>query len=122
MKLDRIYGEYLPEYCNYFGRPLILKNSMYGMNNSGKIFAYDLTNRRIDVSGFKQSQFQISIYYKYAPDGSKIVVLIYADDCVFWYTSEELGGCFVDTLGKRFHANFLGYAHWFMPISISQLK
>ena len=29
---------------------------------------------------------------------------------------------FVDTLGKRFHVNFLGYAHWFMSIRISQMK
>ena len=28
---------------------------------------------------------------------------------------------FVDTLGKRFHVNFLGYAHWFMSIRISQM-
>ena len=28
----------------------------------------------------------------------------------------------VDTLGKRFHVNFLGFAHWFMSIRISQLK
>ena len=25
-------------------------------------------------------------------------------------------------LGKIFHVNFLGYAHWFMSIKISQLK
>ena len=29
---------------------------------------------------------------------------------------------FFDTLGKRFHVNFLGLAHWFMSIRISQLK
>ena len=28
----------------------------------------------------------------------------------------------MDTLGKRFHVSFLGYAHWFMSISISQIK
>ena len=28
----------------------------------------------------------------------------------------------MDTLGNRFHVNFLGYAHWFMSIMISQLK
>ena len=44
VKLDSRYGEYFPEYANYFGRPLRLKKSMYGMNNSGKIFADDLTN------------------------------------------------------------------------------
>ena len=63
----------------------------------------------------------MSIYYKYAPDGSKIVVLSYVDDCVYWYTNENLGNWFVDTLGKRFHLNFLVYAHWFVSIRISQL-
>ena len=28
----------------------------------------------------------------------------------------------MDTLGKRFHVNFLGISHWFMSIRISQLK
>ena len=64
----------------------------------------------------------MSIYYKYAPDGSKIVVLSYVDDCVYWYTNEDLGKWFVDTLRKRFHVNFLGFSHWFMSIRISQLK
>ena len=48
-------------------------------------------------------------YYKYAPDGSKLVVLYSVDDCVYWYTYKELGDLFVDTLGKRLHVNFLGY-------------
>ena len=64
----------------------------------------------------------MSIYYKYAPDGSKIVVLSYVDDCVYLYTNEYLGKLFVDTLGKILHVKFLGYAHWFMSIRISQLK
>ena len=64
----------------------------------------------------------MSIYYKYALDGSKIVVLSYVDYCVYWYTNEDLGKCFVDTLGKRLHVNFLRYEHWFMSIRISQLK
>ena len=64
----------------------------------------------------------MSIYYNYAPDGSKIVVFSYVGDCVYWYTNEDLGKWFVDTLVKIFHANFLGYAHWFISIRISQLK
>ena len=64
----------------------------------------------------------MSIYYKYAPDGSKIVVLYYVDYCVYWYTNEDPGKCFIDTLGKIFHVNFLGYANWFMSIRIYQLK
>ena len=62
------------------------------------------------------------IYYTYAPDGSKIIVLSYVDDCVYWYTNEDLVKWFVDTLGKRSHVKFLGFAHWFMSIIISQLN
>ena len=64
----------------------------------------------------------MSIYYKYATDGSKIIVLSYVDDFFYWYTNEYIGKWFVETLGKRFDVNFLGYAHWFMSIRISQLK
>ena len=64
----------------------------------------------------------MSIYYKYAPDGTNCFVLSYVDDCVYWYTSEALGKWLVDTLGNRFYVNFLGYAHWFMSIRIYQMK
>ena len=64
----------------------------------------------------------MSIYYKYAPDGLNCFVLYYIDDCVYWYTNDDLGKLFVDTLGKRFHVNFLEYAHWFMSIRISQMR
>ena len=33
----------------------------------------------------------MSIYYKFAPDGSKIDVLSYVDDFAYWYTNEYLG-------------------------------
>ena len=48
---------------------------MYGMTNSGKLFADDLTKWLIK-EGFIQSKCQMYIYYKYAPDGSKIVVYL----------------------------------------------
>ena len=95
---------------------------MYGMTNSGKVFANELTDWSIDEAGFNHSKCQISVYYNYAPDCSKLVVLSYVYDCVCWYKYEELGKWFVNTLGKIFHVNFLGYAHWFMSIGISQLR
>ena len=115
------YADYFPEYAQYFGRALILLKSMYGMTNSGKLFADKLTEWLIEA-GYIQSQCCMSIYYKYAPDGYKIFVLSYVDDCVYWYANEDIGKWFVDTLGKRFHVNFLGYEHWFMSVIISQLK
>ena len=76
------------------------------MTNPGKFFADELIEWLLE-SGFIQSQFQMSIYYKYAPYGSKVVVLSYVYDCVYWYTNEDIRKWFVDNLGKRFHVNFL---------------
>ena len=121
VKLDIRYTEYFPEYAKYFGRTLRLLKSMYGMANSGKLFSNKLTEWLLEA-GFIQSQCQMSIYYKYAPDGLNCFVLYYTDDCVYWYTNEDLGKLFVDTLGKRFHVNFLEYAHWFMAIRIYQMR
>ena len=108
VKLDMRYTYYFPEYAKYFGRDLILLKSVYGMTNSGKLFAGELTEWLLEA-GFIQSQCQMSIYYKYAPDGSKIVVLSYFDDCVYCYTNEDIGKLFVDTLEKILHVNLLGY-------------
>ena len=82
VKLDIWYTDYFPEYSKYFGRALILLKSMYGMTNSGKLFSGELIECLLE-SVFIQSQFHMSIYYKYAPDGSKIVVLSYVDYCVY---------------------------------------
>ena len=49
-------------------------------------------------------------------------VLYYVDNCVYWYTNEDIGKWFVDTLGQRSHVNLLGYANWFSSIRISQMK
>ena len=89
VKLDIRYTEYIPEYAKYFGRALRLLKSMYDMTNSGKLYADEITEWLL-YAGFIQSQCQMSIYYKYAPDGSNIVVLSYVDDCVYWYINEDL--------------------------------
>ena len=59
-----------------------LLNYVYGMTKYGKLFYDELTEWLLEA-GFIQSQFQISIYYKYALDGTKVVVLYYVDDCVY---------------------------------------
>ena len=69
------YADYFPEYIQYFGRALKLLKSMYGMTNSGKLFTDELTEWLIK-EGYVQSQCQMSIYYKYTPDGYKIVLYI----------------------------------------------
>ena len=76
------------------------------MTTFKKLCSGELTEWLLEA-GFIQSQCQMFIYYKYAPYGTKIVVLPYVDDFIYWYTYEALGKWFVDTLGKIFHVNFL---------------
>ena len=64
----------------------------------------------------------MSKYYKYALYEFKLVVLYYVDDCVYWYTSEELVKLFVDTLGKRLYLNFLLYAHFLFMLVYHNLR
>ena len=64
----------------------------------------------------------MSIYYKYALDGTKTVVLYYVDYYLYCYTYEAIGKWFVDALGKRFHVKFLVYANWFISIKNYQMK
>ena len=45
---------------------------MYGMTNSEKLFDDELTEWLIEA-GFIQYQCQMSIYYKYAPDGKTLL-------------------------------------------------
>ena len=59
---------------------------MYGMTNSGKLFYDELTYWLLEAD-LIQYQCQMSIYYKYAPDETKTIVLSYFDNCVYWYTS-----------------------------------
>ena len=44
VKLDMRYADYFPEYAQYFGRALKLLKSVYGMTNSGKLFADEMTD------------------------------------------------------------------------------
>ena len=64
----------------------------------------------------------MSIYYKYAPDGSKRLSYLMLIIVSIGIQMNILESGIVDTLGKRFRVNFLGYAHWFMSIRISQMK
>ena len=62
---------------------------MYGMTKSGKLLADELIEWLLKA-GLIQSQCQMSIYYKYAPYGTKCFVLYYFNDCIYWYTYEAL--------------------------------
>ena len=48
---------------------------MYDITNSVKLFDDELTEWLLEA-GFIKSQFQMSLYYDYAPDGKKLLFYI----------------------------------------------
>ena len=86
LKLDSRYAEYFPEYSSDFGRSLRLLKYMYVMTNYGKLFSDELIEWLIEA-GFIQYKCQMSIYYKYAPGGKKLLLYPMLIICVYWYTS-----------------------------------
>ena len=84
------YTDYFSEYLGEFGRALGLLNSMYGMTNSGKLFSDELTEWFLEAV-FIQYQYHMSIYYKYALDGTNSFFKSHVYDCVYWYTYEDIG-------------------------------
>ena len=116
VRLGSRYAYYFTEYSSYFGRALILLKPIYRMTSIIKWFADNFTVWLVYEAGFKQSQYQMTLYYKYVPYETKNVVLIYVDNCVYWYTSEAIVKWFVENLERRFHVNLLGFSHWFIPI------
>ena len=73
VKLDSRYADYFPAYSNNFARAFILLKYIYGMNNYGKLFDYELTEWLLEAV-FIQYQCQMSIYYNYASDGTKNIL------------------------------------------------
>ena len=53
VKLDSRHADYFTEYSIYFGRTLRLLKYMYGMNNSGKLFADELTQWLLEAGLIK---------------------------------------------------------------------
>ena len=56
VKLGSRYAYNFTEYSSYLGRALIILKYMYGMTNSGKVFADYFTVWLIYEAGFKQSK------------------------------------------------------------------
>ena len=63
------------ETLSRYSHNLRLLKSIYRMTNSGKLLADDLIEWLLEV-GLIQSKCQMSIYYKYAPDGTIVFCFI----------------------------------------------
>ena len=80
---------------------------MYGMTNSGKLFGDEFTEWSLEA-GLIQYQCQMSIYYKYAPDGTIFLSYIMLMTVSIGMILKLLENGFGILYEKIFHVNFLG--------------
>ncbi|MGH7973945.1 MAG: reverse transcriptase domain-containing protein [bacterium] len=119
VKLPAKYGELFPEYSQYCGRPLRLAKSMYGMIHSGRFWWEELLEWLLSI-GFTSSSVHPCLLWK-TVGNSILLVLDYVDDMLYYFsTSKAMEDGFVKELATRFKAEFLGQAHWFLSLQISQ--
>jgi len=94
---------------------------MYGTTLCGKYWYLDLLDFLKEI-GFKEGDCVKCTFIKEFSDGSKIFLLNYVDNMLYYGTSAEKLQAFEKQLGERFQLELLGNAHWYLGSCINQLK
>ena len=118
--IPHIYGILFPEFAEYCGKPVRLLMSMYGTTLCGKYWYLDLLDFLKEI-GFKEGNCVKCFFVKEFPDGTKLFLLNYVDDMLYYGTNPSRVQEFEEQLGKRFHLELLGQAHWYLGTRIQQL-
>ncbi|MGH7954550.1 MAG: reverse transcriptase domain-containing protein, partial [Gloeomargaritales cyanobacterium] len=118
IKLPVKYGELFPEYAHFCGRPLRLNKSMYGMIHSGRFWWQELLEWLLS-NGFNSSAVHPCLLWKKVGK-NVLMVLDYVDDMLYFSTCAKLEKKFQEELSARFKAEFMGQAHWFLSLRITQ--
>jgi transposase InsO family protein len=119
--ISKIYGILFPEYAEYCGQPVKLQMSMYGTTLCGKYWYLDLLDFLKEI-GFKEGDCIKCFFVKEFKDGSKIFLLNYVDDMLYYGTNTSHVEEFEKQLGDRFNLELLGQAHWYLGTRIKQLS
>jgi hypothetical protein len=112
------WAEYFPELAEWFGIPLLLEKSAYGIASAGRLWAETLFQWYVEF-GFTQSKVEKSLFY-YNHGDEWIVLLSYCDDTAYYCSSDTIRHKFEDAMCKRFECKLLGQLHWFLQARITQ--
>jgi hypothetical protein len=118
--IPQIYGILFPEFAEYCGKPVRLLMSMYGTTLCGKYWYLDLLDF-LKKMRFKEGDCVKCFFAKEFPDGTKIFLLNYVDDMLYYETDTKKVQEFEAQLRKRFNLELLGQAHWYLGTRICQL-
>jgi hypothetical protein len=118
VRLPAEYAEFFPDLSEWFGVPLLLSKSAYGINSAGRLWAEELFEWYLQY-GFKQSIVDPSLFY-YRKGEEWIILLSYCDDSAYFASSTETREEFEKTMCQRFDCKLLGQLHWFLQARVTQ--
>lgn len=95
--------------------------SMYGTTLSGKYWYLELQDFLLEI-GVKASQNMQCLFTKNHGKHSRMYLLNYIDDMLYYGTTEAIVKQFKEQLQQRFNVEFLGQAHWYLATRINQLS
>ena len=78
VRLPAEWKEHFPEYAKWFGVPLVLKKSAYGISSAGRLWAEELF-AWYEAFGFVASDIDPALFI-YNHDDGWIILLTYVDD------------------------------------------
>ena len=118
VKLPLELKELFPDLAEWFGVPLLLLQSCYGINSAGRLWAEELFGWYRDY-GFIQSKVEPSLF-TYNNGDDWITLLCYCDDTAYFASSDEVREAFEKAMCTRFECKLLGQLHWFLRARITQ--
>ena len=80
------------EFESYFsdiGKPQLLDKAMHGTSIASKCWNEDLTEYFTKSAGFSQSSVDSSLFIKRLPDGKYIELILYVDDAMMFFDSDQ---------------------------------
>jgi Reverse transcriptase (RNA-dependent DNA polymerase) len=116
--LPKEYAIHFPDLSKWFGVPLVLLKSAYGISSAGRLWAEELFGWYIEF-GFTQSTVKPSLF-KYKKGNDWMILLSYCDDSAYFASSDEMRKKFEKAMRQRFNCKLLGQLHWFLQARITQ--
>jgi Reverse transcriptase (RNA-dependent DNA polymerase) len=111
-------AEYFPDLAEWFGVPLLLYKSAYGMNSAGCLWAEDLFRWYSNYS-FLQSSVEPALFtYKKGDDW--IILLSYCNDTAYYTSSNTIRQQLKTAQCSCFESKLLGQLHWLLQARITQ--
>jgi hypothetical protein len=119
IKLPNYWRSYLPsDLANYCGRPLLLKNALYGYPFSGKRL-YEEQERFMKEQKFKQSSL-LGSWYKRLPNNGLFLILLFADDQLMACTDASVLHDYMLAMKRLYKIEWHATADWFLNARINR--